>query len=369
MRVHQWLYPEGAPDTIDASVSWVLCFGDSASYQAAWPALHRTYPKAVIGGCTTAGGIAGETVDDFPLVVTAIGLEASRVLARSAPLAEPGQSAAAGAALAAALPGAGLSHVLLLSDGLRVNGTELVRGLLAGLPAGVRVTGGMAGDGTRFAHTAVFLDEACLDGAVVAFGLYGERLRIGHGSLGGWDPFGPERLITRAQGNVLFELDGQPALGLYKRYLGEHAEDLPASGLLFPLCLRGGGDDGVVRTILAVNEAEGSMTFAGDMPVGAYARLMRANFDRLVEGAAGAAAQCQGLAGAPAELALLISCVGRRLVLRQRVEDELEAVRAVLGPGPVLAGFYSYGEFSPLLASAGCSLHNQTMTITTLAET
>jgi hypothetical protein len=193
---------------------------------------------------------------------------------------------------------------------------------------------------------------------------------VGFGSLGGWDPFGPERLVTRSRGAVLYELDGQPALELYKRYLGdEYAAQLPSSGLLFPLTIRRGEELGVVRTILAVDERAQSLTFAGAVPEGAYARLMRANFDRLVDGAQGAARTCAtALAGKPADVAFLISCVGRKLVLQQRIEEEVEAVQQVLGATPVLTGFYSYGEISPFTPSARCELHNQTMTITTLRE-
>jgi hypothetical protein len=180
-----------------------------------------------------------------------------------------------------------------------------------------------------------------------------------------------ERRITRAESNVLFELDGEPALDLYKRYLGEHASSLPASGLLFPLSIRTGSEDmtPVVRTILSVDERARTMTFAGDVPVGYRARLMRANFERLLDGASGAARATQDRLGQGSpELAILISCVGRKLVLRQRIEEEVEAVRDVLGPTTWLSGFYSYGEISPFTPSARCELHNQTMTITTLSE-
>jgi hypothetical protein len=195
-------------------------------------------------------------------------------------------------------------------------------------------------------------------------------LKVGYGSLGGWDPFGPERLITRSKGNVLYELDGQSALALYKTYLGEHAQGLPSTGLLFPLSIRTReGQSGVVRTILGVNETDQSMTFAGDMPEGAYARLMKANFDRLIDGAHGAAQASYEVVGSMTpDLALLISCVGRKLVLKQRIEEEVESVREVLGETAALAGFYSYGEISPFTPSAKCELHNQTMTITTFSE-
>jgi hypothetical protein len=211
---------------------------------------------------------------------------------------------------------------------------------------------------------------APVSGQVAILGLYGDQLTVGYGSQGGWDPFGPERVVTRSKANVLYELDGQPALALYKRYLGDHAKDLPSSALLFPLSLKLEDGSEVVRTILGVDEATASMTFAGDVLEGQQVRLMMANFDRLVDGAVGAARATQpATAAAPAPtLALLVSCVGRKLVLSQRAEDELEAVRTTLGRGPELVGFYSYGEISPFSAHARCELHNQTMTITTLSE-
>ena len=214
-------------------------------------------------------------------------------------------------------------------------------------------------------------DEEPEQGSIVALGLYGDRLRVGYGSLGGWDSFGPERLITRSRGNVLYELDGTSALQLYKTYLGEHAQGLPATALLFPLSLRTQENtEPVVRTILSVDEDEQSMTFAGDLPQGGYARLMKANFDRLIDGATGAARTSAAAIGSasPADLAILISCVGRKLVLKQRIEEEVESVREVLGEHPALAGFYSYGEISPFTPGARCELHNQTMTITTFSE-
>jgi len=216
----------------------------------------------------------------------------------------------------------------------------------------------------------VVLDGPPESGIIAAVGFYGEHLKVGFGSLGGWDPFGPERRITRSRENVLYELDGKSALDLYKKYLGEHAEGLPSTGLLFPLSLRTReGETGVVRTILSIDEAENSLTFAGDVPEGAYARLMMANFDRLVDGSIGAATVSKAaIGGSQPDLAILTSCVGRKLVLKQRVEEEVEGVRDVLGDSTPLMGFCSYGEISPFVPGATCKLHNQTMTITTLSE-
>lgn len=358
--------------TLDGDAQWVLVFGGTEKMSdAAWlEETRQRYPKALIMGCSTAGEICATRVRDDSIVTTAVRFEQTRISPAQVDIGEMRDSHDAGMRLARAFDQAGLTHVLVLSDGLKVNGSELAKGLRENLPQGVAVTGGLAGDGGRFAHTLVCADGSVAEGKIAALGFYGGHLKVGYGSLGGWDVFGPERLVSKSSGNVLYELDGQSALGLYKSYLAEHAAGLPATALLFPLALRNGEEGyGLVRTVLGVSEEDQSMTFAGDMPEGSHARLMKANFDRLVDGASGAArASHEALGSDSPELAILISCVGRKLVLKQRIEEEVEGVREVLGESAVLTGFYSYGEICPHDAITGCELHNQTMTITTFSE-
>lgn len=359
------------PGRLESTAQLVLLFGSPACLkQTAWQEdIAQAYPKAHRLGCSTAGEIYGTEVTDETLVATAIAFEHTRIQGASLRLDEVSDSYRAGERLAKSLPHESLVHVLVISDGQNANGSALVAGLTEHLPVGVTLTGGLAGDGDRFQETLVQWDAAPAPDVIAVLGLYGDRLKVGFGSLGGWDAFGPERVVTRSEGNILYELDGQPALALYKKYLGEHAKELPASGLLFPLSLKTDGSESVVRTILGINEAQQSLTFAGDLPEGGHARLMKANFDRLIDGAVGAAqTSFEALGKHSPELALLISCVGRKLVLKQRIEEEVEGVQDVLGRETVLAGFYSYGEISPFTPSAKCELHNQTMTITTLSE-
>jgi hypothetical protein len=332
--------------------------------------LQRLYPLAIIVSCTTAGDILDMEVSDNRIVMTAIQLERTQVkffLRNNADILDSYQTSQS---LAKLIPTDGLQHVFLLSDGQQVNGSELIKAFNAMMPPGVFVSGGLAGDATRFEQTLVGMNEDIAKGNIVAIAFYGEALRVGHGSMGGWDPFGPERKITRSERNVLYELDGENALQLYKTYLGEKASQLPGSALLFPLrILIEGQTYPVVRTILSINEEEQSMLFAGDMPVGAKAQLMKANFDKLIHGASLAAEQTiEHSAVQEPELAVLVSCIGRKLVLGQRIEEELEVVREVLGEKVVLAGFYSYGELCPTLNNQFSDLHNQTMTITTFSE-
>jgi hypothetical protein len=334
--------------------------------------LKKDYPQAKICGCSTAGEIKDISVSDDAVICTAVYFEHTPVKIVEVQLDDVGRSSfQAGAKLASLLDINELVHVFVLSDGLGINGSALAKGLQQNLPQGVSVTGGLAGDGAKFQQTLVISKSTTpAKDVIVAIGFYGKHLKVGYGSAGGWDPFGPERLITKSLGNILYQFDGHSALGVYKQYLGEHAKGLPATGLLFPLSIKSSTTKvELVRTILSVNENEQSMTFAGDIPQGSYARLMKANFDRLIDGAISAARLCNPPSEtASPELALLISCVGRKLVLKQRVEEEVEGVREILGSRTALTGFYSYGEICPPQQGENCELHNQTMTITTFTE-
>jgi hypothetical protein len=357
----------------DTKSQLALLFGSRASIgdTDSIASIRRQFPSATLLGCSTAGEILDSRIYDDTISVTAVHFDATRIAGASMPISKPCDSYAAGAALAKRLAADDLVHLFVLSDGLNVNGSDLVKGLSENLSEGVTLSGGLSGDGTAFGETTVIFGETVSSRIVAAVGFYGDRLEVGCASLGGWDSFGAERLVTRSEGNVLYELDGFSALSLYKRYLGDHARDLPGSGLLFPLSIRNPEDNAsVVRTILAVDEEAQSLTFAGDVPAGWYARLMKANFDRLIDGAIGAAhASLVKVSDQQPDLAILISCVGRRMVLRQRTEEELEGVRDVVGANAALTGFYSYGEISPFTPDAKCALHNQTMTITSFRET
>ncbi|WP_149241995.1 FIST N-terminal domain-containing protein [Dyadobacter sp. 32] len=332
--------------------------------------LHQIYPHAVFSGCSTAGEIAGESVADNSIVITGIKFKNTRIESAAIPLVDIHyNSNEAGQRLVSQLPPEGLKHVFVISDGIRVNGTDLVQGMRAGLAPDVTLTGGLAGDGSKFQKTVIIEPNGDLASeSVAAIGFYGDSISIGFGSRGGWDSFGLDRRVTRSRDNVLFEIDDQPALDLYKSFLGDRAKDLPASGLLFPLSMRDSEDRApVVRTILGISEEDKSLTFAGDIPEGSFVRLMKANNDRLIRGAEEAAVACTEDMPSSPEFALLVSCVGRKLVLKQMVEEEVESVSDVLGR-PAIAGFYSYGELAPFNKNESCELHNQTMTITTFRE-
>lgn len=344
----------------------VLAFGDSPYFHSAecFTELRRRFPKASIAGCSSSGNVSGASITDEDVVVTAIQLERGSARIVAADVSSDSDPRAIANDLFQKLQGPDLRHVLVLSDGLRINGSEIAMGLRSGSTG---VTGGLAGDAMRFGSTWVLADAPARQGRLALIGLYG-ALQVKSSYCAGWTEFGADRVVTRSSGNVVFEIDGQPALALYKRYLGEMAAGLPGSGMRFPLSIE--TDDAghtLIRTLLAVDEQAQSLTFAGDVPQGSRCKLMRTNLDTLIESAETAAHEARP-AGEAQGLCVVVSCAGRRVVLGQLADEELEVVQRHLGSRMKLAGFYSYGELAPLPDVPECHLHNQTMSLTTVCE-
>lgn len=357
------------PVAWDSPNTLILVFGsrEYATETSVFNDLARSFPNSHIVGCSSSGEIFGSEVFDKTLSVAVCRFDKTELKSASRAISGPEESRTVARELAGELQADNLSAVLILSDGLCVSGSELAAGFHEILGDSLPISGGLAGDGDKFEKTWVLHQKSPASSHVSAVGFYGSQVRFGNGCQGGWDVFGPERKVTRAEGSRLFEIDGKNALQVYKNYLGELAKDLPASALLYPLALRKDADDEnrFVRTILSVDEESQSLTFAGEIPEGYLAQLMHSNTDRLVDGAATAAEKAK--IDSTELLTLAISCVGRRLVMGERTEEEVEAVADVLDNQGVLVGFYSYGELSPL-ANGKCALHNQTMTLTTIGE-
>ena len=350
----------------------VLVFGSPELITANnfYDLLKIDYPLADIIICSTAGEICDTSFYDNTVSVTAIKFEKTKVKSVSTNIKEHTNSYQTGLFLRKAFSNNELQAIFVISDGTLINGSELVAGLNEANTTGVLITGGLAGDGAKFEKTFTSLNAQPAAGNIIAIGFYGSQIRFGHGSLGGWDEFGPQKTITKADKNILYEVDNRSALDLYKDYLGPFREELPGSALLFPISLsEPASDKKVVRTILSIDENNKSMTFAGNMPRGCKVRLMKAHFDKLIDASATAAQNTLSAINEQPDIAILISCIGRKLILQDRTSEEVNAAKEKLGAGTVITGFYSYGEISPLQnTSERCELHNQTMTITTIKE-
>ena len=358
---------------LSSTANLVLLFGNREILKQEKPILEirSQYPNAEVVGCSTSGDFCGNEIYENHIVATAVWFEKTKIKILTEEINNMDESFDIGEKLANRFDKTRLVHVMVLSEGLNINGSHLTAGLNKGFENKVTITGGLAGDENKFEETVIIYNSPGVRNKILAIGFYGEHIKIGYGSIGGWTSFGVDREITRSKGNILFELDGQPALQLYKRYLGDYASSLPASGLLFPLSLKlRDKDTSLVRTVLAVNEEAGSMTFAGDVPQGEYVRLMQSNSEKLIEGAACAAElSLSHLGQEQPDLAILISCLGRKLVLKQRADEEPDIIQETFGLGTTLAGFHSYGEICPIGEGfLSCELHNQTMTITAFKE-
>jgi len=378
MKIQQIVYQEPdwkplneTPDFIASNAQLVLAFGERTCLESLdiYNYLRDKYPHAEIVINSTSGEIYGDAVYDNSIIVTAIQFERSRVRTIQFTIDDHQESGEVGHKIGQELAGEDLASLLIISDGGRVNGSALLSSLNTHIDSSIPISGGLAGDEARFEKTLVGLNQNPEPGQVVGIGLYGKDLKVGSGTNGGWDVFGPERQVTESEYNTLYRINDKAALDLYKEYLGRFAKDLPAAALHFPLSMRTSTDaEPVVRTILSIDEDAKSMTFAGDIPTGAWVRFMKANFDRLIDASASAALSAIETFDTPPELAILVSCVGRKLALGVRTDEEVEAVREIVGSKTSITGFYSYGEISQLHPGVPSELHNQTMTITTFSE-
>lgn len=352
-------------------VNIVFIFGhtDVIKNQTGIHELQQRYPNAQLVGSSTSGNVVAAEVSNYALTATAIYFEKSSIEVSSLSFQDQDNIEELSKDLISTLQKKeDLKHIFVMCDGLLINGSQLARGI-NNVNNTTPVTGGMAGDGDRFLETYVIANGVAKQRTIVAVGFYGENLHIGTGCFAGWSEFGAQRTITKSKDNILYEIDGEPALDLYKRYLGELANELPNSGLRFPLSIKKDNASAeVIRTLLSINQEEKSITYAGDVPEGYSARLMKADIDILIDGAGQAAKNIKQINNNTA-LGLVVSCVGRKIVMNYLVDDELEEIQEILGKNVQLTGFYSYGELAPFQEDIiNCQLHNQTMTLTTIYE-
>ena len=364
-----WIEENSGPK-IQADIVFLFGERESIKKKELYYDLKKLYPHADIVGCSSSGNILGETISESPAIAMAISFERGSVHISIKDFTKEDNQNLISQELVESLPKEKLKHIFLLSDGLNMNGSSLAKGANNAIPHPVSMTGGLAGDGTSFEETWVIANEEAKQNRVVAVGFYGESLSVESGCYGGWNEFGMLRKITKSTNNIVYEIDGKPALALYKKYLGTYAKDLAdGSALNFPMNIRTHSDDiPITRSVLSIDEENQALIFAGDVPEGSFAKLMRTSVDDLIDGSEIAAKQIRKVNNKTA-LGLVVSCVGRRLVLKQLTDEELEIIKEILGENINLVGFYSYGELASFSSDLfSCKLHNQTMTLTVIYE-
>ncbi len=350
----------------------VMVFGNRFELEA--PKIHKgiksIFPNGEIVYGSTSGNITTHAIDDECITLTAIEFEKSTFEIRTINLNETElNSYNAGVELVNRLPKENLKFIFIISEGSFVNGSDLTKGMNFAVDNNVLITGGLCGDDNRFERTLASYNENPKDGEIVAIGFYGDTLDVSSSIEAGWKPFGPERIVTKSKGNILYELDSKPALDLYKKYLGEKSKELPAAALYYPLGVKIEEDDqSYVRTILNINEEYNAMIFAGDVPLNSKVQLMMSSVDSLIRASSQAANIALESKINKTQLALIVSCIGRKLLLDQRIIEELEEVKEVIGNDVFVSGFHSYGEIAPFNDENMCQLHNQTFVLTLISE-
>lgn len=321
-------------------------------------------------GCTSAGEISCEGYGYNSAVLG--GFVSDQVDVHVAFVDEIARdSERAGEILAASLPG-GVHFVQLFSDALKGNGCALLRGMTRVLGDATVIGGGAAADNMRFCHTLQFFGPSIHTGAAVAMGFSG-RFRLGMGVRSGWSPIGIAKRVTRAAGNVVYELNHQPALEVYRRFLGKHVDKLPAVGAEYALGLvdnygtMGLDDYCLMRASLAVNHQDGSILYGGEVPQGAMVRFTCCDSNSLLEAAGGAGrAAVAELSGSTPVMAFFYSCLARKVMLGRRTPEETEMVRQILGRSIPILGFYTFGEYGRIAIGKPSVLHNETAAVTIL---
>ncbi|EAQ40441.1 hypothetical protein MED134_06789 [Dokdonia sp. MED134] len=364
----EWQY---LSENVSLKSPLVLVFGNRYLLEDAviYEEVRSLFPDGHLIFGSSSGEIVAGAVNDEHITITAIEFEKTRFEVQTTSIIEAhNDSEQAGRTVVEKLSKEGLKHIFVISEGSSVNGSALTKGMQEAAPD-VLITGGLCGDDARFERTLASYNQQPKEGEIIVIGFYGETFEASFSIYGGWTPFGPERLITKSEGNVLYEIDGKPALDLYKRYLGDKAAELPGSALIYPLNVKSQeNEQSFVRTILNIDEEQNAMILAGDVPEKATVQLMMTNMDNIAVASETAASRAMEGRKTPPELALLISCIGRKLVLDQRVEEEVDEVMSVIGNDTTIAGMYSYGEIAPFYGEHSCKLHNQTMTITLISE-
>ena len=329
--------------------------------------LQKKFQDADIVLSSTAGNIIDENLIDDVIIANAIEFEYTTVKTDVIKF-EEREYSEMGEVVANMIDIEKTKYSLIFScTGINVD--QFLKGFNSIIKGRIPLSGGVAGDNYGFKKTLVGLNEEIGENQMVLVSFMGDRLYTQHGSKGGWDIFGPERKVTKCEKNVLYEIDGKPALDLYKKYLGEKSSELPISALHFPLAyIEPSTNEYVVRGVQNIDEDNKSMILFGDLENGDTIQLMKANFDRVIKGAEDSACQSKSDELGDPDFSLLISCVARRLVLDQLVEEELSEAKQSLGRNTVISGFYSYSELSPVVGDNACHMHNQTMTITSFYE-
>jgi hypothetical protein len=343
--------------------------------------LRTKLPDVPTIGCSTDGEItsAGLSVDSVTLML----LASPRMRAKAHVIPNLSEdSERAGIELAKALHDDEARVLMLLPDGLTGNGSAIIRGAQEILGRQFVIAGGTAGDRGRFVKTFQCADGKAHTDALIGLMLYSPTpLELGYGVMSGWRPIGIAKEVTHAEANTVYEIEGETALDMYSRFLGDKASQLPGIGVEYPFALvdrygevdtkgiREGESYFLMRAPMVVDREKGAVTFAAEIPQGSRIKMTRGKSDEVISASREAASRSLEGLGGPPDAVFFFSCMARKVVLGRRTNLEITAAQEVLGENTPMIGFYTYGE----IANCGetfpmCRFHNETATFLAIRE-
>lgn len=334
-------------------------------------------PGVPVVGCTTDGEISSQGLSINSVVVMALASDTIRLQSTYVERLS-NDSYDAGFQIGKSFQGSGIPYIQVFSDGLCGNADKIIQGIKAHMGEDIKIAGGTAGDGGDFKRTYQYFGNRVLTDSIVAVAFQGQ-FGLGTGTACGWFPVGIAKKVTRSVGNVVYELDGQPALQAYERFLGKHAERLPAVGVEYPLGLLNNDSETeeegyfLCRATMGVDRQAGAIIFAGDVPEGSLVKMTIGNDGDIILAARKAARSAMEklLIKSPdlkPRVIFLYSCMARKIVLGTRTDEEIVAVKEAIGGDVPIIGFYTYGEYAPIGECEHSCFHNETATLTVIGD-
>ena len=265
---------------------------------------------------------------------------------------------------------------VIFSDGLMDEGSNLIYGLQERLGKSFPLVGASASDNMRFLRTYLYFNQEVLTDSAVGI-LWGGKLNFGLGIQHGWKPLGKPRTITKSEGNIIHEIDGEPAVKIYEEYLARDLAELQKEirriSILYPIGMYLAGEqEYLLRNILSI-ENNGSLRLQGNVIQGSTIRLMIGTKESCLNATRQALNEAKKILFAPIvditkseikNFVFVFDSVSRYMLLRREANQELEIIKEGFGKDTPIIGLYTYGEQAPLKAisyQGQAYFHNQTI--------
>jgi len=255
-------------------------------------------------------------------------------------------------------------NLILSTSGLDMDGQEMVNGMQSILGSEVKIFGGMAADDEKFKQTFVFTESNITDRGALALAFDRTKVELKGMVTSGWIGLGSEFIVNRSEGNVVYEINQEPALDLYMDYLNVSEEDLPGIGLEYPFLLKKKGSEDVIRAVMQIDGEKRSLVFAGSVPEGSTISFSTSPGFEIMENTRNRIMDFYQ-ANPKTDLMLLFSCVARHVALGPLISTEIKL--ASLKWKVPLAGFFTFGEFGSNLGQI-CGFYNQTFTLALIRD-